>query len=68
MEDFRPIDGRFWRDTTQQTLYPKYDIKMSARDLARFGTLYCNGGTWNGHQILSKDWIAATFTSYSTTN
>ncbi len=68
MEDFRPIDGRFWRDTTQQTIYPKYDIKMSARDLARFGTLYSTGGMWNGQRILSTDWIAATFTSYSTTN
>jgi CubicO group peptidase (beta-lactamase class C family) len=68
MEDFRPIDGRFWHDTTRQTIYPKYDIKMSARDLARFGTLYSTGGLWNGRQILSRDWIAATFTSYSTTN
>jgi CubicO group peptidase (beta-lactamase class C family) len=68
MEDLRPIDGRFWRDTTQQTIYPKYDIKMSARDLARFGTLYCNGGVWNSQQILSKDWISASFTSYSKTN
>ena len=68
MEDFRPIDGRFWRDTTLQTIHPKYDIKMSTRDLARFGTLYCNGGIWNGQQILSRDWISASFTSYSTTS
>ena len=68
MEDFRPIDGRFWRDSTQQTIYPKYDIKMSARDLARFGTLYCTGGVWNHQQILTRDWISASFTSYSLTN
>jgi CubicO group peptidase (beta-lactamase class C family) len=66
MEDFRPMDGRFWRDSTLQTVYPKYDIKMSARDLARFGTLYCNGGMWDGHQLLSKEWISETFTPYST--
>jgi len=68
MEDFRPIDGRFWRDTSVQTIYPKYDIKMSARDLARFGTLYCNAGSWTNHQILSKDWISESFTPYSTTD
>ena len=68
MEDFRPIDGRFWRDTTRKTTYPKYDIKMSARDLARFGTLYCSGGLWNGRQVLSTEWIAESFTSYSSTN
>ncbi len=68
MEDFRPIDGRFWRDTTRQTIYPKYDIKMSARDLARFGTLYCNGGSWNAQQVISKEWITESFTPYSATN
>lgn len=68
MEDFRPIDGRYWRDTTLQTIYPKYDIKMSARDLARFGTLYLNGGRWNDHQILSKAWIEESLTPYSTTD
>ncbi len=68
MEDFRPIDGRFWRDTTLQTIFPKYDIKMSTRDLARVGTLYCNGGVWSGRQILSKNWISESFTPYSTTD
>jgi CubicO group peptidase (beta-lactamase class C family) len=66
MEDFRLIDGRFWRDSTRETIYPKYDIKISARDLARFGTLYCNGGMWNDRQILSKDWISESFNPYST--
>jgi CubicO group peptidase (beta-lactamase class C family) len=66
MEDFRLFDGRFWRDSTLQTMYPKYDIKMSARDLARFGVLYCNDGIWNRAQILSKNWITESFTPYST--
>jgi CubicO group peptidase (beta-lactamase class C family) len=66
MEDFRVIDGRFWLDSAVHTVYPKYDIKMSARDLARFGTLYRNVGTWNDHQIVSKGWISESFTPYST--
>jgi CubicO group peptidase (beta-lactamase class C family) len=32
-------------------------IHTNARDLARFGLLYLNGGTWNGERLLSKDWI-----------
>ena len=66
MEDFRLIDGRFWHDSSAQTIYPKYDIKLSARDLARFGTLYCRGGLWNEIRMLSNTWISESFTSYST--
>jgi CubicO group peptidase (beta-lactamase class C family) len=66
MEDFRPLDGRFWRDSSASTIYPKYDIKMSARDLARFGVLYCTDGIWDHTRILSQDWIKESFTPYST--
>lgn len=52
MEDLKLNVLRFWIDSTESTIYPKYDIKMSARDLARFGLLYCNGGVWNNKQIL----------------
>lgn len=32
-------------------------VYTNARDLARFGLLYLNGGTWNGKRILSESWI-----------
>ena len=32
-------------------------VYTNARDLARFGLLYANGGTWNGERILSRAWI-----------
>jgi len=32
----------------------------TARDWARFGTLYLRDGTWNGDRLLPKDWIAYT--------
>ncbi len=32
-------------------------IYTNARDLARFGLLYLNGGTWNGEQLISEEWI-----------
>lgn len=28
-----------------------------AIDYARFGRLFLNNGTWNGHKIISKDWV-----------
>lgn len=65
MEDFRLLDGRFWSDSSIKTFYPKYDIKMSARDLARFGTLFCNNGIWDKKQIIPKEWISESFMPYS---
>jgi CubicO group peptidase (beta-lactamase class C family) len=32
-------------------------VYTNARDLARFGLLYLNGGLWNGERLLSEDWI-----------
>jgi CubicO group peptidase (beta-lactamase class C family) len=32
-------------------------VYTTARDLARFGLLYLNGGVWNGERILSREWI-----------
>ena len=29
----------------------------NARDLARFGLLYLQGGTWHGERLISEDWI-----------
>jgi CubicO group peptidase (beta-lactamase class C family) len=30
---------------------------MSARDMARFGLLYLQGGQWAGQQLIPKEWI-----------
>src|SRR5205823_10535664 len=32
-------------------------IYTNARDLARFGLLYLNRGTWNGNRILPESWV-----------
>jgi CubicO group peptidase (beta-lactamase class C family) len=32
-------------------------VYANARDLARFGLLYLNGGIWNGERLISPGWI-----------
>jgi CubicO group peptidase (beta-lactamase class C family) len=32
-------------------------VYSNARDLARFGLLYLNGGVWNGERLISEEWI-----------
>jgi CubicO group peptidase (beta-lactamase class C family) len=46
--------------------YPAYTMRMSARDLARVGWLMAQNGKWNGHQIVSADWVDQSTTAYST--
>ncbi|MBH5316479.1 serine hydrolase [Paenibacillus sp. GSMTC-2017] len=36
-----------------------WGLTLSARDMARFGFLYMNGGKWEEKQIISKPWIEA---------
>ena len=32
-------------------------VYTNARDLARFGLLYLNNGSWNGRRLISEEWI-----------
>jgi CubicO group peptidase (beta-lactamase class C family) len=38
---------------------------MRARDAARFGLLYLNGGSWRDRQIIPVAWIKNSSTTYS---
>ena len=56
MQDFRQRDGHYQADATQ-SLHPAYVMRMSARDMARFGLLYLNDGAWGSKRILSEEWV-----------
>jgi len=32
-------------------------LSLKPRDMARFGYLYINNGTWNGTQVVSSEWV-----------
>lgn len=50
-----------------QSIHPYYGFRISAHDLARFGQLYLQQGTWQGKQIIPAWWIAESVTPYSRT-
>ncbi len=64
MQDFRLIDG-YHHYEQEQSVHPAYPFRMSARDMARFGLLFLRGGSWNGKQVISGDWIRESTDSYS---
>ncbi|MET8427687.1 serine hydrolase [Nocardia sp. NPDC004860] len=37
-------------------------VNLTARDFAKLGELYRNGGMWQGKRILSEEWVAASTT------
>ena len=63
MEDFQVADGRY--DTGPNSIHRGSLMRMTARDMARFGLLYMHEGTWRGKQILPRDWVRRSVTSYS---
>jgi CubicO group peptidase (beta-lactamase class C family) len=66
-QDFEVANG-VYECETGKSLHPADAIRMSARDLARFGVLYQREGTWLGRQVVPQEWIAASTTAYSVTD
>ncbi|PLP58229.1 amide hydrolase [Mesorhizobium loti] len=65
MEDYVPGDGRYATEAASE--HPAYPFRLSARDAARFGQLYLNGGAWAGKQIVPAAWVKDSTTPYSWT-
>jgi len=38
-------------------------LRLTSRDLLKFGILYQNDGMWNGVQLVPKDWVTQSFSS-----
>ena len=65
MEDFSARDGEYLKESASS--HPAYLFRMSARDLARFGLLFLNGGRWNGTPLIPARWVTESTTRLSET-
>ncbi len=59
MRDFEIADGQYL--TGPDSIHPAYPFRMTARDLARFGEMYRNGGGG----IVPAEWVRESTTAYS---
>jgi CubicO group peptidase (beta-lactamase class C family) len=41
-----------------------WGIRMTPRDMAKFGYLYLKGGSWDGQQLVPADWVQASTTKH----
>ena len=62
---FTPLGmDHFWKRTPLGLPDTEGGLYLSITDLAKIGYLYLQDGTWDGKQIVSKEWIKQSLTPY----
>jgi len=46
-----------WQMVTSNMVFASGDLRLRPRDMAVFGQLFLNGGSWNGTQVISPEWV-----------
>jgi len=64
---FSPIDSAVgdWTSDADGYNFGCIEIHVTARDMAKFGLLYLNGGEYAGKQIISSGWVSDSLQRYS---
>jgi len=46
-----------WQMVTSNMVFASGDLRLRPRDMARFGQLFLDGGSWDGRQVISAEWV-----------
>jgi CubicO group peptidase (beta-lactamase class C family) len=55
--EYLGMDSVNWPADPQGITDGSSSIEMTARDAAKFGQLYLNGGRWQDRQVISREWV-----------
>jgi CubicO group peptidase (beta-lactamase class C family) len=61
------IEGSLWGQSAEAVNLGDGGLSVRTEDLAKFGQLYLQGGSWGGAQVLSPEWVAAATSSQIST-
>jgi len=53
------IDRYYWPVDNQGIAYGGTGVRLTSRDMAKFGYLYLKNGMWDGQQLVPSDWVEA---------
>ena len=59
------ISNVVWRHDPSGIAVGGYGLQMTPRDMAKFGYLYLNNGSWDGRQVLPSDWVSVSIEDHS---
>ena len=57
------IVGSLWGQSAEGVNLGDGGLSLRTEDLAKFGQLYLQGGSWGGAQVLTPEWVAAATSS-----
>ena len=60
------IDPFYWLTDRQGVYIGGYDLQLRPLDMAKFGYLFLNNGTWDGEQVLPSNWVNESTTTVTT--
>ncbi|MHA2366067.1 MAG: serine hydrolase domain-containing protein [Candidatus Hodarchaeales archaeon] len=60
------ITDVYWLTDTIGLNYGGFDLYLNSRDIAKFGYLYLNNGSWDGEQIIPAEWVTRSTDSITT--
>jgi CubicO group peptidase (beta-lactamase class C family) len=56
------ISRVYWPSDPQGIIFGAGGMRMTTRDMAKFGQLYLQGGVWDGQQVVPVEWVEASVT------
>jgi len=60
------INTSYWLTDRQGVNFGGYDLLLCPLDMAKFGYLFLNNGTWDGEQVISSSWVNESTTTVTT--